>query len=146
MTKLRIRHAATNILWGLLCVAVIPVTSAAAQSSERGARLFSRVRAVSTTSGIVLNRQDIAALAARPRTGETVDVEWPGKSGQVTSVRMSDVLERVQFELVRRLSIQPASARHLLMLGEIKLIEPLIERALVDELRSAADLRTYSRN
>ena len=146
MTKPRTLHAATNILWGLLCVAVIPVTSAAAQSSEGGARLFSRVRAVSTTSGVVLNRQDIAALAAHAQTAATVDVEWPGKSGQVTSVRMRAVLERVQFELVRRLSIQPESARHLLLFGDMKLIEPLIERAIVEEIRSGADLRLSSRN
>ena len=56
MTKPRARQAATNILWGLLCAAVIPVTSAGAQSSEPGARIFSRVRAVSTTAGLVLDR------------------------------------------------------------------------------------------
>lgn len=137
MTRPRTRYGATNILWGLLCVAVIPVTSAAAQSSERGARLFSRVRAVSTASGVVLNRQDIAALAALARTAATVEVEWPGKSGQVTSVRMSAILERVQFELALRLSIQPASARHLLMSVDVKVIEALIERALVEEIRYA---------
>lgn len=126
MTKPRARHAATNILWGLLCAAVILVTSAAAQSSEPGARIFSRVRTVSTTSGIVLDRQDIAALVSQIRTAETVEVQWPGRSGQVTSVRMSDVLERAQFEVARRLSIQPASARHLLLLGDVRLIEPLI--------------------
>lgn len=145
MTKPRATHLATNILWGLLCAAVIPVTSAGAQSSEPGARLFSRVRAVSTTAGIVLDREDITALMSSVRTAETVAVHWPGKSGQVTSVRMSDVLERAQFELARRLSVQPASARHLLFLGDAKLIRPLIERALVDELRSA-DFRTHSRN
>jgi hypothetical protein len=145
MTKPRARHAATNILWGLVCAAVIPVTSAGAQSSEPGARLFSRVRAVSTTAGIVLDRQDIAALLSSIRTAELVEVHWPGKSGRVTSVRMSDVLERAQFELARRLSVQPASARHLIFLGDVKLIQPMIERALVEELRGP-DLRGYSRN
>ena len=146
MTKTRARHAAMNILWGVLCAAVIPVTSAGAQSSEPGARLFSRVRAVSTTSGIVLDRQDIAALVSSIRTAETIEVQWPGKSGQVTSVRMSDVLERAQFEIARRLSVQPGSARHLLFVGEVKLLLPLIERALVEELRVGAYLRTHSRN
>jgi hypothetical protein len=143
MTKPRARHTATNILWALLCAAVIPVTSAAAQSSEPGARIFSRVQAVSTTAGIVLARQDLAALVTSIRIAETIEVHWPGKSGQVTSVRMSDVLERAQFEIARRLSVQPASARHLIFLGDVKLIQPLIERALVEELRGA-DLRTYS--
>ena len=146
MTKLRARHAATNILWGLLCATVIPVTSAAAQSSEPGARIFSRVRTVSTAAGIVLDRRDIAALVSGIRTAETVEVLWPGRSGQVTAVRMSDVLERAQFEIARRLSIQPASARHLLFMGDARLIEPTIERALVAELRSSADLRPFSRN
>lgn len=137
MTKPRARHAAMNILWGLLCATVIPVTSATAQSSEPGARIFSRVRAVSTTSGIVLDRQDLAALVSQIRTADTIEVLWPGRSGQVMSLRMSDVLERAQFEIVRRLSVQPASARHLLFLGDAKLIGPLIERALVEEIRSA---------
>ena len=79
----------------------------------------------------------MAALASSIRTADTVEVHWPGTSGQVTSVRMSDVLERAQFEIARRLSVQPASARHLLFLGDIKLIGPLIERALVEELRYA---------
>lgn len=134
MTKPRTLLIATNILWGLLCVAVTPVTSAA-QSSD-GARLFPRVRTVSTTAGITLDRQDLAALVSSIRTAETVAVHWPGKSGQVTVVRMSAVLERAQFEIARRLSVQPASARHLLFMGDVKLIEQTIERALVEEIRS----------
>lgn len=146
MTKLHTKHVATTILWGLLCAAVIPVTSATAQSSEPGARLFSRVRTVTTAAGLVFNPEDITALAASVRTAQTIEVEWPGKGGQVTSVRMSDVLERVEFELARRLSVQPASARHLLFVVDMKLIKPLIERALLEEIRSNAELRSSSRH
>ena len=127
-----------NIVAAMVCVAVISVTGVAAQSSERDARLFlSRVRAASTSTGIVLNQQDVAVLIAHVGTAQIVEVEWTGEPGRVTSVRMSAVLDRAQFEIARRLRIQPASARHLIVSGDSKRIARWIERALVEEIRNS---------